>query len=311
MPFRIMIVDDSATNRLRLAALVARVAETVSVTHASPTLALEDAAAQPPDVLFVDYLMPEMDGVAFLRAFRQLPRCQTVPAVMITALEQRSALYEALEAGASDFLTKPADEVELLARLRNMLKLRAIERELYELAHFDALTGLANRRHFLACLDEAVERAREERTPLSLAVFDVDHFKRINDGFGHPAGDRVLHGLGTACGGLLRQTDLVGRLGGEEFAALLPAAGLTQAVQLSEALRQGIAGLALQDEEGRPIPVTISLGVATLGLAESGESLLRRADQALYAAKRGGRNQVRMSPGPLPSALANPMAETG
>ena len=172
-----------------------------------------------------------------------------------------------------------------------ILQLRNLQ-ELRRLATSDGLTGLANRRAFFERLEAEVSRCRRYPNPLSLALVDVDHFKRVNDRYGHPAGDEVLRRVAQTLRELARETDLVARYGGEEFAMLLPSTDEAGAAALAERVRKGIERMEVT-WEGRPIPVAASLGVATLqGEADTGEALVSRADQALYAAKETGRNRV-------------------
>lgn len=172
--------------------------------------------------------------------------------------------------------------------------------QLYHAAVRDGLTKLYNRRFFMARLQAEVQRSWREGGPLSALLIDVDHFKAINDGHGHAAGDEVLESTAALLIDVLRPYDLVARYGGEEFVALLPGTTLQQALQVAERLRQAIERLSVPAMGGRPLPqVTASIGVASLGAAgsDSAEALLSRADQAMYAAKRGGRNRCEVMGG--------------
>ena len=162
------------------------------------------------------------------------------------------------------------------------------EAAIRELSLTDALTGVGNRRHLDETLAAECERARRYQQPLALIILDIDHFKRVNDGWGHEAGDHVLQEIGAVLRACRRQSDFVARLGGEEFVVLMPGAGALQAEQAAERLRQAVAGRAMGTLPG----VTASLGVAVLAAGETGGSLLARADAALYRAKQGGRNRV-------------------
>lgn len=187
-----------------------------------------------------------------------------------------------------------ADEIDAmrneLARLLN--RLTDQNAELEHLATTDGLTGLANRRRLFEHLEQEVYRAQRYDTALSLIMFDIDHFKRINDSWGHATGDWVLRKIARETRQLLRRTDKAGRYGGEEFVALLPETDLAEAMSLARRLNRQISCTVITPEHGSPIPVTISAGVATLAPGESGEALIHRADQALYRAKQGGRDRV-------------------
>jgi diguanylate cyclase (GGDEF)-like protein len=163
---------------------------------------------------------------------------------------------------------------------------------LFGLATKDALTGLRNRRYFLEGAETEFARARRHGRGFSLLLLDADHFKKVNDNYGHAAGDRVLQGIAEVCNRSLREVDLVGRLGGEEFAVAMPEADLTVACQVADRLRQQIAENEVGDGS-QSVCVTVSIGVAAVSSSDRNlDQMLRRADQALYAAKNGGRNQI-------------------
>ena len=166
-------------------------------------------------------------------------------------------------------------------------------RELHEIATTDFLTGIANRRQFMARAEMEIERSRRYGHKLSLLMIDIDHFKAINDSFGHPTGDRAIIGIGRHCATACRRSDLAARLGGEEFAILLPSTGINEAQIVAERLRSGTQALKVQ-HEGQAVPLKLSIGIACLEAEDSGpDTLLARADQALYAAKNAGRDCVR------------------
>jgi diguanylate cyclase (GGDEF)-like protein/PAS domain S-box-containing protein len=170
---------------------------------------------------------------------------------------------------------------------------KTMEEELRRMATTDVLTGAANRRHFIAQSEAELVRARRHDQPMGLIMLDIDHFKQFNDQHGHATGDLVLREVVACCAALVRQQDLVGRLGGEEFVVLLPQTDIAAAHTLAERLRLGIAALELTSEHGKPLSVTASFGVSELVMGDDVDSLLARVDAALYEAKRGGRNQVR------------------
>lgn len=189
----------------------------------------------------------------------------------------------------------PAGEIEgILAAGRDMTRQKAIERELNRLATTDALTGVANRRHFMELAEREVLRAHRYRNPLTFLALDVDHFKNINDTHGHAAGDEALRRLVGALRLQLRQSDIIGRLGGEEFLIVLPETPAPDAVATAERLRHAVSQLVIQTS-GQPFRMTVSIGVAEHGEAETLQRVLIRADMALYAAKRSGRNRVNLA----------------
>jgi len=292
MLFRVMIVDDSATNRLLLDAMVKRLDQVETYLFASASEAMDWAVVNEPDLVFVDFLMPGMDGVEFIHRLRQMPHCEAVPIVMVTGFEDKRTLYRALEAGATDFLNKPPDEVEFLARTRNMLKIRGSRRELIRLATIDDLTGLFNRRYFMRRLAEEISHAHADYQLLSLVALDVDHFKRINDRQGHATGDRALERLGEICRFTMRSSDIIGRIGGEELAVIMPLASRVEAAICCERLRTTIEECVITNDDGERVPMTVSVGLTEIWTGDDARKLLSRADQALYAAKRAGRNRV-------------------
>jgi diguanylate cyclase (GGDEF)-like protein len=195
-------------------------------------------------------------------------------------------------------------EVDEIDAMRNELalllsRLTTQNVELERLATTDSLTGLANRRRLFDCLEQEVYRAQRYGTALSLVMFDIDHFKRINDSWGHATGDWVLCRIARETHQLLRKTDQAGRYGGEEFVVLLPETDLSEALLLAQRLRQRISDTAITPEHDAPMPVTVSVGVAALAPDETGEELIHRADQALYRAKQNGRNRVETALDPI------------
>ena len=194
-----------------------------------------------------------------------------------------------------------ADEIDAMRNELAGLLSRLIDQnaELERLATTDGLTGLANRRRLFERLEQEMYRARRYGTALSLVMFDIDHFKRVNDRWGHAAGDQVLREIARETHQLLRKTDRAGRYGGEEFVVLLPETDLAEAILTAHRLHQQISETVITPELGVPVSVTISAGVATLAPAESGEALIHRADQALYRAKQGGRDRVEAAAAPV------------
>lgn len=290
----ILIVDDVEVNVQVLRRMAMRIGDVEVVTFTDPAKALEWCETNEPDLILLDYMMPEINGIEFLERIRMRSHLATVPVVVVTGQEDRPTLYRALEAGANDFLIKPVDSAELIARARNMLRLRSATRYLYRLATTDELTGVANRGHFLESLADETRRVTRYAQPMSLAMFDVDHFKLVNDTFGHPAGDKVLQTIATITRDSFRNVDMVGRIGGEEFAVLMPATDLAGAKIACERVRQAIERAEIVSDD-KIIRATVSIGVAELIKGEDAGILLARVDRALYGAKENGRNRVELS----------------
>jgi len=264
--------------------------------------AVEACRERPPDVVLVDVELCRDDRRDLLASLKGDPEAYR-SAVLL--LERRSldldAAVSALRGGAQDFLVEPISDAELVARVDAAGRTKVLQEELVvqserleALLFEDPLTKLSNRRFILTQMAAAVSAARRHGRPLSVAVVDIDHFKDVNDAYGHAAGDRVLAAVANAMREYLRAEDQLGRLGGEEFLALLPDADGDAARVAAEKLRSEVAALAV-DHEGRELAVTISAGWAAWE-GESPEELLRRADEALYDAKRAGRDRVEGAP---------------
>ncbi|HCF57039.1 MAG TPA: diguanylate cyclase response regulator [Myxococcales bacterium] len=264
---------------------------------------LRRAREEAPDLVLLDLgLDAGGDLVRVLKASRDAD--EFLPLVCLSrGSDERLG---ALRRGADECLERGVDDELLIARLESLLRIKrshdrllARERELERLSVTDPLTGLYNRRLFEERLREEFVRSQRFGDPLSLIMVDLDHFKRVNDRHGHLAGDEVLRGAAAILRNCVREIDIVTRYGGEEFALLLIEASAKEAAVISNRLRERIAGRAVgySDAAGVTIeiPVTVSIGVADLREGDSAQSLLERADSALYAAKAGGRNLVKVA----------------
>ncbi len=262
--------------------------------------ALERCRAAPPDVVLVDVELYREDEEGLLAALKGDPEAYRSAVVL---LERPSldldAAVAALRRGVQDFLVEPIGDAELVARVEAAGRTKVLQEELVvqserleAMLFEDPLTGLSNRRFILTQLAGAVSAARRHERPLTIAIVDIDHFKSVNDSHGHAAGDRVLAAVAGSLREHLRAEDQLGRLGGEEFLALLPDAGAAAAAV--EKLRAEVAGLEVEFEDA-VLGVTVSIGWATWE-GESAEELMRRADEALYEAKRSGRDRVEGAP---------------
>jgi two-component system, chemotaxis family, response regulator WspR len=283
--------------------------------------ALSKARELRPTVILQDLVMPEVDGFTLVRFFRADPETSATPIIVLSSKEDPRDKSRAFEIGASDYLVKIPDKIELIARVRAHSRsfLAQLERdeayralaalkhqlevkngELQRLSTVDGLTGLANRRRFDELLDQECRRARREGAPLALIMTDVDFFKKYNDSYGHQGGDECLRRVASVLAqGARRPADLAARYGGEEFALVLPQTTIEGAATVAETLRSGVSALnILHSGSSVASHVTLSLGVA---VAEPDSPnldpalLVEHADAALYAAKRGGRNRFVMS----------------
>lgn len=252
------------------------------------------------DLVLCDIIMPGIDGFRFLSLIQSKPEYSDVPVIMLTGQEDVRAKVKGLELGASDYLTKPFHDEELVARVKVHLKIKALQDELREknvrleeLSNTDGLTKITNRRHFMEVFELEFMRAERYSAAMTYVMIDLDHFKRINDQYGHLVGDRAL----IACANVLREGlrahDVVARYGGEEFALLLPETDLAGAKVVAERYRRRIEDTTITVGE-HTINLTASLGVSCCPHDEvnSIDDLIRLADDALYVAKQEGRNRV-------------------
>jgi diguanylate cyclase (GGDEF)-like protein len=258
----------------------------------------------PPDLVLCDLVMPGFDGLKFLGLKASRTELEQIPVIILTAEDDLDRKAEILERGASDYVTKPFHEKELLARVRIHTKLKLLQDELREknvlletLSVTDVLTGLANRRRLMTRLEEEVARARRYKTPLAVVMIDIDHFKQVNDVHGHAMGDEVLRNIGAMLKAGVRTTDLAARYGGEELTLVLPHTDIPAATLVAENLREKFAEFEHR-LDGIALKKTVSMGVTARdgqGDVPSAEDLLKHADEALYRAKQNGRNRVEVA----------------
>lgn len=247
-----------------------------------------------PSLAVIDWIMPGLDGLEICRRLRQ-QRGSYVYVLLLTAKSDKADLLVGLDAGADDYMRKPFELEELQARLRTGVRILRLEQELRQQATKDALTGLWNRGAILDLVGQELQRGRRSRSHSALLVVDLDHFKSINDRFGHLVGDSVLQQCAQRMQRTLRSYDSIGRYGGEEFLVLLPQCDPLSAQTVAERIRQAIEAKPVV-VDGRAIPVTTSIGVTTTfgELDANPATLIQHADEALYAAKSNGRNRVQV-----------------
>ncbi len=305
MAGRILIVDDNAMIRSEIKAVLMKDGGFTHFMEAADGLtAFKTIMDNPPDLVLCDLVMPGFDGLKFLGLKASRKELEQIPVIILTAEDDLDRKAEILERGASDYVTKPFHEKELLARVRIHTKLKLLQDEmlvknaqLEALSVTDSLTGLSNRRRLMSRLEEEVYRSRRQKSPLSVVMIDIDHFKQVNDQHGHAMGDQVLRNIGEMLLATVRATDLAARYGGEELTVVLPHTDAAGAIQFAEALRQRFADLD-HVLDGVTLKRTASLGVACRDGQEeepNAEGLLKQADEALYRAKQGGRNRVELA----------------
>jgi two-component system cell cycle response regulator len=252
--------------------------------------------------VLLDVMMPDVDGFTVIQQLKQDEQVRDIPVIFMTARDEVDSRVQGLDLGAHDYVTKPFNTSELIARIRAALRVKLLQDELREknrmlerLADSDPLTGLPNRRAFDDQVYIEMERARRTDQPLSCLIFDIDDFKEINDKYGHQAGDEVLRRIARVLTGRKRSVDLVARYGGEEFVWLLTGASRKEAVDLGEWLLRAVSSEKVQTSEG-PVRVSVSVGVTTYVPQDHGETattlLLHHADNALLDAKAQGKGRV-------------------
>ncbi|AWN50343.1 PleD family two-component system response regulator [Methylobacterium sp. 17Sr1-1] len=295
----VLIVEDRRSSAERLAAALGQYhcVETV----ASPQEALERVKAGDYDVVLVSLDLQDHDGLRLCSQLRSLDRTRTVPVVMMADAHDRARIMRGLDLGVHDYLVRPIDRNELVARVRTQVKRRRFSDSLREsvqvsmdLAVTDGLTGLHNRRYLDSYLGGLFSEPSLRDRPVALLILDIDRFKTINDQFGHDAGDEVLREFATRIRAQTRGIDVVARFGGEEIVVVVPDTGLDAARQVAERIRERIEAAPFQVQRGTSaIDVTVSIGVAARQPEDADPAqMLKRADLALYQAKQSGRNRV-------------------
>ena len=253
------------------------------------------------DLAIVSLGLENYDGLRLCSHLRSLERTRNLPLLAVTDADDNARLMRGLEIGVNDYLIRPIDQNELLARVRTQVKKKRYAEKLrdnmqmsIEAAITDALTGLHNRRYMETHLGTLVEQAAARSRPLSVLVLDIDFFKAINDSYGHSAGDDVLKEFSRRLKKAVRGIDLACRFGGEEFVVVMPDTGIAMATQVAERLRKRIATEPFRiNQNTRAVQATISVGIAAMRSVEDRPGdIIRRADEALYRAKRQGRNRV-------------------
>ncbi len=295
---RILLVED-------MPATVDRISRALSLHHsieveADAQEALFTAAEGDYDLAIVSLNLAGVDALRLCSQLRSLDRTRTLPILVIADPNDTPRLMRGLDLGVNDYLVRPIDRNEMLARVRTQVRRKRFSDRLrdsvqmtIEMAVIDGLTGLHNRRYLERHLAMLVQQAAARSKPLSLLLLDIDHFKVVNDSHGHAVGDDVLREFSRRVRKAVRNIDLACRLGGEEFVIAMPDTDAALALLVGERIRQKIAGERFQVSDGASLEITVSIGISSLeGGEDTPERLLKRADEALYRAKRAGRNRV-------------------
>ncbi|MGZ8868853.1 MAG: diguanylate cyclase [Thermoanaerobaculia bacterium] len=297
--FRVAVVDDDSAIR-RLVRLFLRRAGYEVVECTTGQEARDTLTKVPWDLAVLDRRLPDMDGVVLCQELKANPGYRSRYIIMLTGEDEQEDKIEGLELGADDYITKPFQSSEFLARVRAGKRIVDLQEELMEknrrlelLSITDGLTKLHNHRYFQDELARAFEESERYERPLSLAMIDIDYFKKVNDTYGHAVGDEILKGVSNLYRESVRSTDLVARYGGEEFAVMMPETNLAEASTFAEKIRSLVESTSMETQAG-PLKVTVSLGVASVPHSKihTPKELIVASDKALYRAKRNGRNQV-------------------
>jgi len=301
---RVLIVDDESLVAEMIEGLLEEIGYTVVGKAMSGAQAVDMTRTLRPDVVLMDIKMPDIDGI---EATRRIYESCATPVVVLTAHETPELVERASAAGVGAYMVKPPNAREMeraitiaMARFDDMIKLRSMAAELVraneqleKLSITDGLTELYNHRYLVQMLESEFTRSLRYNRDLALLMIDIDHFKQVNDNYGHPCGDLILQEMASLLQNQVRSTDLVARYGGEEITILLPELGRSQALEVAEKLRREIESFSFMCE-GKSVKVTVSIGVAARreNHIKSWKQLLNAADQALYLAKKSGRNKA-------------------
>lgn len=317
---RIMLVDDQPIIAEGIKRMLASESDMELTYVEDPSLAIERAVDLNATIILQDLVMPDADGMTLLRFYKANHETRDIPVIVLSSKEEPATKSEAFSYGASDYLVKLPDEIELIARIRSHAKnyilqkerdsafyalsqmkkqLESSNKKLHKLSMQDGLTGISNRRHFDDQLEIDMENARESQTPITLILMDIDYFKLFNDGYGHQLGDECLKEVG----GLLSKAcfnpmDMAARYGGEEFVVLLPGTTETNALKVASRFAESLNKAQIEHKDSSVDEyVTVSMGIATQDKGSSYDikSLIEDADKALYKAKENGRNRFEVA----------------
>ncbi len=292
MASKIFIVEDNKKDLQFLQAALAK--EKYAVIHAPDgKTAFEMLEKNRPDIVILDLLLPGMDGFEICKILRSEERFLSIPILFFTSAVNMDNKLLGLRLGAADFLDKGCDKRELLLRIKNLLRYKKQYDEMVKLSVIDSLTHVYNRRYFQHRLMDEFERGRRYDREFCCVIIDVDHFKDVNDTYGHPVGDDVLRHVAAILRRNIRAADVLCRYGGDEFGLVLPETNFPGAFVTAERVRR-IVEKTVFNKSDNPISITLSVGISSLieGGALGMDELVTQADVALYQAKRGGRNQI-------------------
>ncbi len=309
MSGNILIIDDSDNVRYQIIGTLKKIALFEHYSEARDGIdGFKSLIGSKPDLIICDLEMPRMDGFKFLQLVNSREDLKDIPIIMLTGREDRDLKIKGLEQGACDYVTKPFDPGELVARVKVQLKIKTLQDELKrsnellrELSNTDPLTRLYNRRYLTKILNSELNRSERYNENLTFVILDIDNFKKVNDTYGHQNGDAVLSAVAEIVLAGRRCYDIAARYGGEEFVLVLPGTSLQGGLTVAEHLRNDVQTISFEPPMEK-LAVTVSAGVATFPSpqVDDVDSLIRKADEALYRAKQNGRNRVEsMAEGPI------------
>lgn len=289
-PVALLIDDSPDVHRLLAMRLRSDGIDVVSATNGAEGVRIAEETI--PSVVLLDIDMPEMDGFEVLRTLKDTEATLHIPVIMLSGLHSPHDKVTAFDLGAVDFITKPFDVTELRVRVRSALRVSFLLRMLSQRAQIDGLTGLYNRAHFDARWEEAASGCARHGRPLSIALIDLDHFKSINDTYGHPAGDAALQGLSKLLLRECRTSDIACRYGGEEFSLIMPETGPSAAETVCERIRHALSEFTWPKHPERSITCSIGIVGSDGPCATAASAWIEAADRNLYRAKNEGRNRI-------------------
>lgn len=295
---KILLVDDRPSSAERL---MSALEDCHDIVHeADPQKALFALADDPSvDMVLINLSLMGFDGLRLCGQLKSLERTRNLPIMVVVDLEDRAKLMRGLDMGVNDYVIRPIDRQELMARVKTQLKRKVLNDHMrtsvqttVEMAYLDALTSLHNRRFLEAHLSTQMATAKAQNKPLSYVILDIDHFKAINDAHGHDGGDDVLREFAQRLKKTVRNMDVAARYGGEEFVVVMPESDVQSASAVAERIRRRVEETPILLSSGQSITVTCSIGFSVMTASDTTEMLMKRADMALYRAKREGRNRV-------------------
>ncbi|MBN1522187.1 MAG: diguanylate cyclase [Candidatus Aureabacteria bacterium] len=299
---KILVVDDSSTARMITSSVLRDYGFWVE-TAIDGEEGIKKAKSFSPDAMVVDLRMPKMDGFQVCENIKQLGKNQYIPVLLLTAREDVESVVRGLESGADDYITKPFNEMEFIARVKVLLRLKSLQDELQKankklerLSIIDGLTGIYNHRYFQEKFDDFLAKASKKNEHLVIGLFDLDYFKMVNDTYGHLIGDRVLKKITEILQQNIQQKDVLARYGGEEFVVIFPEATVNETFDVCQKFLKDIENYEFSAGE-KTFKLTISGGLAAYKPGDKADKdrLIHDADMALYTSKREGRNRITIS----------------